>query len=59
MGQEEHRNMGAWTFVRPRFESLVGLRLEYAGRGELAQPAVGVAALHQAENKQILDHTFS
>ncbi|CAH2040724.1 unnamed protein product, partial [Iphiclides podalirius] len=29
--QEEHRNMGAWTFVKPRFENLLGRKLTYAG----------------------------
>lgn len=57
--QEEHRNMGCWTFVQPRFENLVGAKLSYAGRDELCQPAVGVGQVHQAENKQILDRTFS
>ena len=28
--QEEHQNMGAWTFVRPRFENLVGCRVRYS-----------------------------
>ncbi len=41
-----------------RFENLVGVKLRYAGRGELAQPAVGVAAAHQAENRFIIDQTF-
>ncbi|KAL3287362.1 hypothetical protein HHI36_001836, partial [Cryptolaemus montrouzieri] len=22
--QEEHRNMGAWSFIKPRFENLIG-----------------------------------
>lgn len=57
--QEEHRNMGCWTFVQPRFENLLGLKLSYAGRDELCQPAVGVGQVHQAENKQILERTFS
>jgi len=57
--QEEHRNMGCWTFVQPRFENLVGLKLSYAGRDELCQPAVGVGQQHQAENLQILERTFS
>lgn len=25
--QEEHRNMGAWTFVQPRFENLIGKKV--------------------------------
>ena len=56
--QEEHKNMGCWTFVRPRFSSLAGVELEYAGRGELCQPAVGVGQVHQAENIDIIKQTF-
>jgi probable 2-oxoglutarate dehydrogenase E1 component DHKTD1 len=32
--QEEHRNMGAWTFVKPRFENMCGHHINYAGRSE-------------------------
>ena len=56
--QEEHRNMGAWTFVAPRFLNILGVQLHYAGRDELCQPAVGVGQVHQQENKQIIDQTF-
>jgi len=56
--QEEHRNQGCWSFVKPRFEALVGLNLEYAGRRELCQPAVGVGRIHQAENLDIIEQTF-
>lgn len=56
--QEEHRNMGAWSFVAPRFSNILGRQLKYAGRGHLAAPAVGIGALHQAEVKQLLEDTF-
>lgn len=32
--QEEHRNMGAWSFVKPRFENMCGQHIKYAGRSE-------------------------
>lgn len=32
--QEEHRNMGAWSFIHPRFENMCGRRIKYSGRGE-------------------------
>lgn len=32
--QEEHRNMGAWSFVHPRFENMCGRRIKYCGRDE-------------------------
>ncbi|XP_049870950.1 probable 2-oxoglutarate dehydrogenase E1 component DHKTD1 homolog, mitochondrial [Pectinophora gossypiella] len=52
--QEEHRNMGAWTFIKPRFENLLGRKIVYAGRVEAAVPAVGARVLHQAEVQHIL-----
>ena len=57
--QEEHRNMGGWSFVAPRFRNILGVDLRYAGRQELCQPAVGVGQVHQQENSQILRDTFS
>jgi len=56
--QEEHRNQGAWAFVRPRLERLAGVAAEYCGRGELCQPAVGVGQVHRSEAEQILRDTF-
>merc|ERR1712223_883280 len=47
--QEEHRNMGAWSFIEPRFRNLVGVAPMYVGRSELCQPAVGVASVHRKE----------
>ncbi|XP_059058511.1 probable 2-oxoglutarate dehydrogenase E1 component DHKTD1 homolog, mitochondrial [Achroia grisella] len=52
--QEEHRNMGAWSFIRPRFENLLGRKLVYAGRAEAATPAVGTSALHRPEVEHVL-----
>ncbi|XP_047531885.1 probable 2-oxoglutarate dehydrogenase E1 component DHKTD1 homolog, mitochondrial [Vanessa atalanta] len=52
--QEEHRNMGAWTFIKPRFENLLGKKLIYAGRSEAATPAVGTSKLHRAEVEHVL-----
>ena len=57
--QEEHRNMGCWSFVCPRFRNILGVELSYAGRQELCQPAVGVGQVHQQENKEILQQTFA
>ncbi|KAG0711627.1 putative OGDH E1 component DHKTD1, mitochondrial [Chionoecetes opilio] len=57
--QEEHRNMGAWFFVRPRFENLCSTKLEYAGRGESEVPATGVTQVHKAEAQTLLNQTFT
>ncbi|XP_071454032.1 2-oxoadipate dehydrogenase complex component E1 [Hetaerina americana] len=57
--QEEHQNMGAWSFVRPRFENLIGCKLRYSGRGPLAAPAVGIGSVHQQEAANVLQKPFS
>ena len=57
--QEEHRNMGAWSFIEPRFRNLVGVAPMYVGRSELCQPAVGVASVHRKEEQLVLDNTIS
>ncbi|XP_031548562.1 probable 2-oxoglutarate dehydrogenase E1 component DHKTD1, mitochondrial [Actinia tenebrosa] len=56
--QEEHRNMGAWTFVAPRFKNILGIQLNYVGRKVLAAPAVGIGKLHSQEAAQVLQETF-
>lgn len=57
--QEEHRNMGAWAFARARLEAALGVPLRFAGRAELAAPAVGIGELHRAEIDKVLHDTFS
>ncbi len=56
--QEEHRNMGAWFFVQPRFENLLGIKLKYAGRDVNCAPAVGINDLNVSEVKHILTKPF-
>jgi 2-oxoglutarate dehydrogenase E1 component len=59
--QEEPQNMGAWTFVAPRLETVlreIGSRYDrpvYAGRKEAASPATGLARRHAAEQAALLD----
>lgn len=55
--QEEHRNMGAWSFAAPRFERILGIRLAYAGR-ENRSAVVGIGTLHAAEVKHVLSKPF-
>ena len=50
---------GAWSWLEPRFRRLLALDLEYAGRAELCQPAVGVGKVHQQEAAAIITQTFS
>ncbi|ALC48035.1 CG1544 [Drosophila busckii] len=56
--QEEHRNMGAWSFVRPRFENLIGKKLYYCGRCEAPTPATGIGKVHKREVDEILAAPF-
>ncbi len=47
--QEEPRNMGARTFMRPRLEGIISDRqeLRYVGRVQSASPATGSYTIHQ------------
>uniref|UniRef100_A0A2M4BCS7 Putative 2-oxoglutarate dehydrogenase e1 subunit n=2 Tax=Anopheles marajoara TaxID=58244 RepID=A0A2M4BCS7_9DIPT len=56
--QEEHRNMGAWTFVQPRFENMCERRIQYRGRSEAATVAVGVGPWHAKQAEEIVNTTF-
>lgn len=55
--QEEHRNMGAWSFASPRFEYILGLKLKYCGR-ETQACVSGIGALHSKEVKEVLNKPF-
>ncbi|CAB3396919.1 unnamed protein product [Caenorhabditis bovis] len=57
--QEEPRNAGAWTFVRPRFENALGVRLKYAGRRELAWTATAIGEHHAKEAEEVINQTFA
>ncbi|PIK44087.1 putative 2-oxoglutarate dehydrogenase E1 component DHKTD1, mitochondrial-like [Apostichopus japonicus] len=56
--QEEHRNMGAWSFVSPRFENLVGCQLKYSGRAIMGASAVGVGKVHKVEAELVIKEPF-
>lgn len=56
--QEEPRNMGAWSFIRPRFENMCGRKISYCGRSEGATVAVGVASWHKIEAEQVVTDAF-
>ncbi len=59
--QEEPQNMGAWNFVRPLLQDLVGeiygtsAKLEYVGRKSSGTTAEGSSKAHVAEQARILD----
>lgn len=56
--QEEHRNMGAWTFVQPRFENMCERRIQYRGRPEGATVAVGVGPWHLRQLEDVIKSTL-
>lgn len=56
--QEEPRNMGAWSFIKPRFENLCGRQLKYCGRKSMAAPAVGDGQMHQREANEVIVKPF-
>uniref|UniRef100_A0A1B0D4C6 Transketolase-like pyrimidine-binding domain-containing protein n=1 Tax=Phlebotomus papatasi TaxID=29031 RepID=A0A1B0D4C6_PHLPP len=56
--QEEHRNMGAWSFIKPRFENMLARKIKYSGRYAGATPAVGVGSWHQQEAQFVVTDPF-
>lgn len=55
--QEEHKNMGSWSYVEPRFRTLLQnqKQISYNGRASAASPATGSKAAHNKELKNLLD----
>jgi len=55
--QEEPQNMGGWHFVADRLREIAGDRLElrYNGRTPSASPATGSYAIHELEQKAIVE----
>jgi 2-oxoglutarate dehydrogenase E1 component len=58
--QEEPENMGAWEFMRPRLEELIGDRcpLRYIGRVRNSSPSEGSSAWHQLNQKTLVERAF-
>jgi 2-oxoglutarate dehydrogenase E1 component len=58
--QEEPENMGAWEFMRPNIEELIGDRypLHYIGRARSASPSEGSAAWHQLNQRALVERAF-
>jgi 2-oxoglutarate dehydrogenase E1 component len=53
--QEAPQNMGAWQFVRPYIEELVGQPPHYVGRKPAASPATGFPTLYKEQQAAISD----
>jgi 2-oxoglutarate dehydrogenase E1 component len=58
--QEEPKNMGAWSFVAPRFRGLLPpkLGLRYVGRAEAASPAAGSHRIHEEEQHKLVEEAL-
>jgi len=58
--QEEPQNMGGWTFVEDRLKNLIhsGTELRYIGRAASASPATGSYAIHELEQRQIVESSL-
>lgn len=57
--QEEPKNMGAWSYIAPRLESIFQRKPAYAGRSRSASTAVGSLALHKYEQSELIAQAFS
>lgn len=63
--QEEPKNMGFWTYVRPRIATVareyldLDLILRYVGRRAAASPATGMAQVHALEQQAIVSAALS
>ncbi len=57
--QEEPENMGAWRWIAPQLEEILGRKPAYAGRDAAASPAVGLLALHRVQLAGFLKKAFT
>lgn len=62
--QEEPKNMGAWSYVKPRLmttlkENGISKYVQYVGRKSCSSPAIGGYTLHAAEQKDFIDRALS
>ncbi len=63
--QEEPKNQGAWTFMEPNLEWVLGrikaqhARPRYVGRETSASPATGLASQHKAQQAALVDSALT
>ena len=57
--QEESANMGAWNFLEPRLRKLFNRDIAYAGREASASTATGATAIHDLEQRELLNQSFT
>lgn len=58
--QEEPKNMGGWFFVESLLEEILPerIKLKYVGRAASASPATGSYAIHELEQKHIVEESL-
>ncbi len=63
--QEEPKNQGAWTFIEPNIEWVLGrikakhARPRYVGRATSASPATGLASQHKAQQDALVNDALT
>ena len=63
--QEEPKNQGAWSFIEPNLEWVLGrlngktTRPIYAGRAASASPATGLASQHKAQQQALVNDALT
>ncbi len=63
--QEEPKNQGAWTFIEPNIEWVLGrigathTRPRYVGRATSASPATGLASQHKAQQSALVNEALT
>ncbi|MDX1640363.1 MAG: 2-oxoglutarate dehydrogenase E1 component, partial [Balneolaceae bacterium] len=59
--QEEPKNMGAWTFIFPRLQSLLqkNQTITYTGRQAAASTAAGQKKIHDAEQEKLVSEALN
>ncbi|QJF52461.1 2-oxoglutarate dehydrogenase E1 component [Roseobacter ponti] len=63
--QEEPKNQGAWTFIEPNIEWVLGrikakhTRPRYVGRATSASPATGLASQHKAQQAALVNEALT
>ncbi len=58
--QEEPQNMGGWTFVEQRLRDIKpqNVSLRFVGRAASASPATGSYAIHELEQRKLVDESL-
>ncbi len=63
--QEEPKNQGAWSFIEPNIEWVLGRigakhpRPAYVGRAAAASPATGLASQHKTQQEALVDDALT